>query len=465
MFDRQVYIDRRRKLRTQLGSGLVLLLGNDNSSINFADNHYPFRQDSTFLYYFGVNQPGLAGIVDVDNDQEFLFGNEPELISVIWEGSKPSLHELAVKAGVENFQSFQHLDTIIQEARSVHRKVHFLPPYRPEHENTLKNWLGLQDTSWQEQASVELIKAVVNQRSYKSEEEIAEIEKAVDTNVAMQLAVMRSAQAGMKETELLGLLSQVALSNEGSTSFPPIVTVDGQILHNNSYHNTLAAGQMLLCDCGAESSTHYAGDLTRTFPVNATFDTRQREIYEVILNAHQTAIDDLRPGVLFKDIHLLACEKLVDGLKGIGLMRGDSQEAVQAGAHALFFQCGLGHMMGLDVHDMENLGEQFVGYTPELTQSTEFGLRSLRLGRALEPGFVLTVEPGIYLIPELIDLWRSTHKNSDFINYDKVETYKDFGGIRMEDDFLITSEGSRQLGSSLPLTVAEIEEVRSSSLS
>jgi Xaa-Pro aminopeptidase len=266
----------------------------------------------------------------------------------------------------------------------------------------------------------------------------------------------------MKEVELLGRLYDVALAAGGSLSFPPIVTVNGQILHNHSYDNTLSEGQMLLCDCGAETSMHYASDLTRTFPVNATFDPRQKEVYEIVLSAHQAAIKALKPGRLFKDVHLLACKTLVDGLKAIGLMKGDSHEAVQAGAHALFFQCGLGHMMGQDVHDMENLGEQYVGYTDELRQSTEFGLRSLRLGKALEPGFVLTVEPGIYMIPELIDQWQSNHQHIDFINYDKVHTYKDFGGIRMEDDFLITADGSRQLGKSLPVTVADIEAVRSS---
>lgn len=463
MFDRQVYIDRRRKLQSQLGSGLVLLLGNDNSSINYSDNHYPFRQDSNFLYYFGLDQPGLVGIINIDQDQELIFGNDPEPSAIIWEGPLPSFHELATKAGVMNSHPLKHLTTIIQKAIAAHQKIHFLPPYRPEQEQKLRDWLGLPTTSGQEKVSIELTKAIVNQRSYKSQEEIAEIEKAIDVAGAMQMEVMRSAKAGMKETELLGLLYNIALGSGGGTSFPPIITVNGQILHNHSYDNVLAKGQMLLCDCGAETSMHFASDLTRTFPVNPKFDTRQREVYEIILKAHQTAIKALTPGVLFKDIHLLACETLVDGLKTIGLMKGDSREAVQAGAHALFFPCGLGHMMGLDVHDMENMGEQYVGYTPELTQSTAFGLRSLRLGKALEAGFVLTVEPGIYMIPELIDLWKSTHKNADFINYDKVASFKDFGGIRMEDDFLITSDGNRQLGKALPLSVADIEEVRSSS--
>jgi Xaa-Pro aminopeptidase len=461
MFDRQVYIQRRKKLKEQLGSGVVLLLGNDNSSINFEDNHYPFRQDSTFLYFYGLDKPGLAGIIDIDHDQEMLFGTETGVIELIWAGPQLTLEALSHRAGVDHVYPLTEVAPRLKKAHSSHRKVHLLPPYRDTHEKKLRNWLAIRDHSLQDHISVELIRAVVSQRSIKSPEEIAEIEKAVDIAVDMQMEVMRTARAGMKEVALLGRLYNIALSAGGTTSFPPIVTVNGQILHDHSYDNILSKGQMLLCDCGAENSMHYASDLTRTFPVDTRFTARQRDMYEIILNAHQTAIKSLHPGILFKDVHLLASETLVDGLKDMGLMKGNAQDAVQAGAHALFFQCGLGHMMGLDVHDMENLGEVYVGYTSELHQSDEFGLRSLRLGKALETNFVITVEPGIYMIPELINQWQSEHKHSDFINYQKVETFKDFGGIRMEDDYLITPEGSRLLGKPLPLSVVEIEAIRS----
>ena len=460
MFDSQVYERRRKMLKEQLGSGLVLLLGNDNSSINFEDNHYPFRQDSTFLYFYGLIKPGLVGIIDVDHDRDILLGTDTGVIELIWAGPQPTLEALAHHAGVEHTHPLSEVAPLLHKARRHHRKIHFLPPYRNEHERKIRDWLDIRETPLQSQMSVELIKAIVSQRSYKSPEEIAEIEKAVDIAVDMQMEVMRTARAGMKEAELLGRLYDVTLSAGGNISFPPIVTVNGQILHNHSYDNTLSKGQMLLCDCGAETSMHYASDLTRTFPVDAKFTTRQREMYEIILNAHQTAIKSLHPGTLFRDIHLLASETLVDGLKDIGLMKGNAQDAVQAGAHALFFQCGLGHMMGLDVHDMENLGEEYVGYTEEFHQSKDFGLRSLRLGKALEAGFVITVEPGIYMIPELIDQWQGDHKHAEFINYDKVNTFRDFGGIRMEDDYLITSEGSRLLGKPLPLSADKIEEVR-----
>ena len=461
MFDSQVYIQRRKKLKQQLGSGLVLLLGNEESSINFSDNHYPFRQDSSFLYFYGLNNPGLVGLIDIDQDQDILLGTETSVIELIWAGPQPTLEALALQAGVDLVYPLAETVSLLQKAKSSQRKIHFLPPYRHEHEKKIRDWLGLRDTPLHDHISAELIKAVVSQRSYKSTEEITEIEKAVDIAVDMQMEVMRFAKAGMKEVELLGRLYDVALRTGGNISFPPIVTVNGQILHNHSYDNILSTGQMLLCDCGAETAMRYSSDLTRTFPVDTKFSPRQKDVYEIILHAHQKAIKSLLPGTHFKDIHLLACETLVDGLKDIGLMKGNTQDAVLAGAHALFFQCGLGHMMGLDVHDMENLGEEYVGYTVELRQSKEFGLRSLRLGKALEAGFVITVEPGIYLIPELINQWQRSRKHTDFINYEKVNSYKDFGGIRMEDDYLITPGGSRLLGKALPLSVAEIEEVRS----
>jgi len=461
VFHRQTYIDRRHTLSQQLGKGIVLFLGNDDSSINFRDNHYPFRQDSNFLYFFGLKTPGLAALIDIDNNTTILFGDDKSVNDVIWEGKRPGMREMSERAGVAKFQPLADIISYLQTARKKQRNVHFLPPYRAEHTLKFSAWLDIHPGQIQKFISEDMIRAIVSQRSYKSPEEIEDIEKATNLAVDIHLEVMRSARVGMKEAELLGRLYNIALSAGGSLSFPPIVTVNGQILHNHSYDNVLVEGQMLLCDSGAETDMHYASDLTRTFPVSPTFDTRQREVYEIVLRAHLAAIEALKPGTRFLDVHLLACHTLVDGLKEIGLMKGDSHDAVQAGAHALFFQCGLGHMMGQDVHDMENLGEQYVGYTDELQQSTVFGLRSLRLGRALEAGFVLTVEPGIYMIPELIDQWQSQQKHTDFINYDRVSSFKDFGGIRIEDDYLITSDSSRQLGKPLPLTVSEIEALRS----
>jgi Xaa-Pro aminopeptidase len=458
MFDKEVYIKRRKGLKEQVGNGLIILLGNEESSMNYLDNCYPFRQDSNFLYFFGIDRPGLAAIVDIDNNNEILFGKDIGVEDIIWTGPMQSLHEQAEMAGVFKVVPALSIADKINKALSEKRKIHYLPPYRRDNLHKLNSWLNIPFDLLKKASSSELIKAIVAQRSIKSSEEIKEIEKGINITAEMQLEAARLATEGISETTIAGIIHGIALSAGGNLAFPTILTVNGQILHNHSQGNILKNGQMLLCDCGAETSMHYGGDLTRTTPVNKQFSTRQKEIYDIVLHAHQAAIESLRPGICFKEVHLLACEKLAEGLKSIGLMKGDTKDAVRQGAHAMFFQCGLGHMLGLDTHDMEDLGEEYVGYTDELKKSTQFGLKSLRLGRKLEPGFVLTVEPGIYMIPELIDLWKSENKFSEFINYDKLETYKDFSGIRIEEDLLITADGSLLLGKQLPRKVNEIEK-------
>ncbi len=459
MFDKHTYSSRRASLREKLESGLLLFLGNGESSMNYKDNWYPFRQDSTFLYFTGLDKPDLALLIDVDNEKEILFGNDLTVDDLVWHGRQKTIAEQAHLSGIQNVQPLASLQATIKQL-AANRTVHFLPPYRPEHTLQLNELLGLAPSAVKASASVPLIKAIVGLRSYKSEEEISEIEKAVTVTTQMQATAMQFAREGMTEAELAGRLQGIAISAGGNLAFPTILTVHGEILHNHYGTNLLKKGDMVLCDCGAETGLHYAGDLTRTFPVNETFSTLQKEVYDIVLDAQTAAIEALAPGTLFKDVHLLACEKLVEGLKRIGLMKGDAREAVQAGAHTLFFQCGLGHMLGLDVHDMENLGEEYVGYTEDLKKSTEFGLRSLRLGRELEDGFVVTVEPGLYFIPELIDLWTAEKKHAQFINYPAVQAFKTFGGIRIEDDLLITANGSRVLGNPLNKTADSVESAR-----
>lgn len=460
MFDTSIYQSRRQKLKAQVGHGLILLLGNEESSMNYKDNLYHFRQDSSFLYFFGLDRPGLAGIIDIDNDREILFGKDPSLDDIIWMGHQPSLGEQAVKVGVSTVQAADKLGLFLQNPASKSQPIHFLPPYRPENSLKLSAWLGISPASLKERSSESLIKAIVAQRSVKSPEEIKEMEIAVDITAAMHLAAILGAREGMTEAQVAGVLHGIAISSGANLSFPTILTVNGQVLHNHYSSSILQEGQMVLCDSGAENALHYCGDMTRTFPVAKKFTAVQREMYEVVLSAHEAAIGVLRPGKLFRDVHFLAAEKLVDGLKGAGLMKGDPKEAVAAGAHTMFFQCGLGHMIGLDVHDMEDLGEEYVGYTDDLKKSKEFGLKSLRLGRALEPGFVVTIEPGLYFIPELMDLWKTEKKFEAFINYDKLEAFRNFGGIRIEEDYLITPSGSRLLGKPLAKTADEIESLR-----
>ncbi len=462
MFTKTEYTTRRGDLKKLINGGILLFLGNGESSINFKDNWYPFRQDSTFLYFFGLAHPNLCAIIDLDENREIVFGDNLSIDDIVFMGQKSSLKDRALEVGVNDVQSSLELCNFINKARNKNRQVHFIQPYRMEQEAKLLSLFQSKSMDFKEKASVELIKAIIKLRSIKSSTEIVEIEKGVNTTVMMQYRAMELASVGISEAVLYGEVCKIALSRGNGTSFPPIITINGQILHNHFRGNNLKKGDLVLCDCGAETYSSYAGDLTRTFPVDKKFTVKQKEIYDIVHEAYKSAVFELKPGKLFKDIHLIACESIVKGLIQIGLMKGDPTAAVQAGAHTVFFQCGLGHMMGLDVHDMENLGEEYVGYTEDLKQNKEFGFKSLRLGRALESGMVLTVEPGIYMIPELIELRKSQNKFREFINYGKVETYKEFGGIRIEDDFLITSQGSRLLGDTLPTTSDEIERFRES---
>lgn len=463
MFDTSTYIKRRKILKQNVDSGLILLLGNEESGINFADNHYRFRQDSSYLYYVGLNKPHQAVILDLDEDKEILFADDPDLDQIIWTGPVPSREDLARKAGIEHQRPYKDLKSYVEENRKG-RTVHFLPPYRPEHTLKLQHWLGLDPREIEAEKSVELIKAIVEQRSIKTEAEIEQIEEAINVTGKMHLEAMRTARIGMKEFEVASRVRQKVLEQGCELAFPIILTVAGQTLHNHYQGNEIRERDVILCDTGAETPMGYAGDITRTYPAGDKFTGLQRSLYEIVFQSQLAAIDALKPGTLFKDVHLTACKVLVEGLKDLGLMKGNVDDAVQEGAHTLFFQCGLGHMMGLDVHDMENLGEEFVGYTDDLQQSEKFGLKSLRLGRELEPGFVVTIEPGIYIIPELIQYRKEQGRYSGFVNYQKVEEIRDAGGYRVEDDYLITEHDARLLGDPIPKTIDEIEDLRKNSL-
>ncbi|MBF9015008.1 MULTISPECIES: aminopeptidase P family protein [unclassified Oceanispirochaeta] len=456
MFQPNTYALRRETLKKKVRSGLILLLGNEESSMNFGDNTYPFRQDSSFLYFFGLNQAGLTGIIDVDEDREFLFGDDLTIDHIVWMGIQPTVKERAQRAGVTNTGNNQALHDLLKKARSQNRQIHFLPPYRPENSLKLWRWLGIDPDNIKDSASLELIKAVILQREVKTEEELAEIETAVNTSVDMHVAAMNMVSPGISEALVAARVQEIAVAAGGRLSFPAIATVHGETLHNHYHGNELKEGQLFLLDSGAESAMGYAGDLSSTIPVGSTFSQRQSEIYDISLASHEAAISALKPGIPFKDIYYESARTIVNGLKDLGLMKGDTEEALIQGAHALFFPCGLGHQMGLDVHDMEDLGEEYVGYDGQ-PKSRQFGLKSLRLAKELKPGFVLTIEPGIYFIPTLIDLWKTENKFSDYINYDRVETYKEFGGIRNEENFVITDNGARLLGKQKPKTREDVE--------
>lgn len=456
MFPANTYKKRRTALAGMLDEGIVLLLGNNDSPMNYADNIYPFRQDSNFLYLIGIDQPGLAAIIDVETGKTTLFGDDLTIDSIIWMGQQPKMADLAAASAIEEVKPYSELADALKKSD----KVHYLPPYRGDNVIRLSQLLGASIEAVNTGASVPFIKGMIALASQKSAEEIVEMEKAVNISVAMHRAVIQATKPGMKEAVLAGIGEGIAIGAGTRLSYPIILSKDGQTLHNHYHGNVLKEGDLVLADMGAESGMHYAGDLTRTFPVSKKFTQQQKEIYELVLAAEMQSIDRLKPGIAYKDVHLGAAKIMATGLHELGIMKGDIDEAVQQGAHALFFPHGLGHMIGLDVHDMEDLGEDLVGYDEEVTRSDQFGLAYLRLGRKLKEGFVLTVEPGIYFIPELIDLWQSEGKFKDFIDYKKLAAYRNFGGIRIEDNVLITKDGHRVLGNPLEKTVADIEALR-----
>ena len=459
MFNAEVYLKRRNSLRKNLSGGIALVLGNSESPMNYPANTFHFRQDSNFLYFFGLDFPDLAGVMDIDNNMDIIFGNDVDINDIIWMGDQPTLKERAQHCGVTNTQPFAKLTDYISDAVKKGRKIHFLPPYRAENKILLESLLGIKASIVRDSASVEFIKAVVNLRSMKEAVEIEEMERASAIGYNMQVKAMRMAKPGRIEQLIAGTIEGITYAEGAMYSFPVILSQNGQILHNHSHDQILTEGRLMLCDCGAESLMHYASDHTRTTPVGGKFSTRQREIYEIVLATNNAAMNTAKPGLTYQQVHLMACKVIAEGLINLGIMKGNAEEAVHAGAHALFMPHGLGHMIGLDVHDMEDLGQNYVGYNDETQPATQFGLASLRMGRKLQPGFTVTNEPGIYFIPALIDLWKKENKHTQFINYEKIETYKDFGGIRLEDMLLITDTGCRLIGKRPPITIAEVEAI------
>ncbi len=460
MFETSVYKNRRARLKEKVKSGLVLILGNGEAPANYTDNTYKFRQDSSFLYFFGLNQPGFAGVIDIDSGDEYLFGNDVDMDDIIWMGPQPSVKDMAARAGVSKTAPFARLADCMKTAISQGRRIHFLPPYRFRNMLLLEELLGIRPALVKNYASLELIKAVVDLRSVKEPCEIEEITKACNIGYEMHRAAMRNCKPGVKEQYIAGLIEGIAASYGSMVSFPVILSQNGETLHNHDHSQILQEGRMMLTDAGAEEVSHYCSDFTRTVPVGGKFLTRQKEVYNIVLAANNKAIEIAKPGVTYQYVHLEVCKVLAQGLKDLGLMKGYVNEAVAAGAHALFMPHGLGHMMGLDVHDMEDLGQIYVGYDDETRPIDQFGTSSLRMGRRLQEGFVITDEPGCYFIPALIDQWRAQGMHKEFLNYDKIETFKDFGGIRLEDDILIIPGGSRFLGDKrTPITVEEVEEI------
>jgi len=430
--------------------------------MNYAENPYSFRQDSSFLYFFGLDKPGLTTLIDLDEGTETVFGDDLTIDEIVWTGPQATLHEMCLRVGVSKTGPSSELGPTVEKARQQGRTVHFLPQYRPENTVKISRLLDIEPARVQDHVSQALIRAIVAQRSIKSPEEVEQIEAALEIAREMQIAAMEHAKPGIYEKDIAGFMEGIAVSKGVRLAFPTIFSIHGETLHNHSHDNLMQEGDIAVNDSGAESGLHYASDITRTIPIGGRFSGQQREIYQIVLKAQETAITAIKPGVEFRQVHRLACITLASGLKDLGLIKTSPEEAVQAGAYTLFFQCGLGHMLGLDVHDMESLGEDYVGYTDKIKRKMEFGWQWLRLAKALEPGYVVTVEPGLYFIPQLIDRWKAQRKFSAFIDYGKVEKYRSFGGIRIEDDILVTDNGCRILGSKIPKHINEIEAITSS---
>ncbi len=461
MFNSKTYIKRREILKKKIGKGIILLLGNNEAPMNYADNTYTYRQDSTFLYYFGIDRAELAAVIDVDENKEIIYGNDFTLDDIVWMGPQPTIKHEAAKSGVKNIGTLNDLEEFCGNAVKQGRKIHFIPQYRYDNIFTLHRILGIMSSRINNFASTELIKAIAEQRYIKSKEEIEEMEKAIEVAYEMQTSAMRFAKPGMTERDVMGFIAGLSMSLGSGLSFPVIFSRHGETLHNHHYDNIFQDGDLVVNDSGAESELHYASDITRTFPVSGKFTLQQMDIYEIVLLANLTGIAEMKPGVNFKTVHLKVAGLITDGMKALGFMKGNTKEIVEAGAHALFFPHGLGHLLGLDVHDMENYGENNIGYDEKQKRSTQFGLKSLRFARPLKPGVVITVEPGIYFIPQLIDKWQKEKKFTEFINYTKVNQYRNFGGIRIEDDVVVTQNGSRVLGKPIPKAIEDVEEVAS----
>ena len=455
---KESYLRRRAKLKSDLGSGLLLFLGNAEVGMNYADNTYKFRQDSTFLYFFGIDNPDLAAIIDIDENREVVFGNELTIDDIVWTGAMPTLHERAAAYGITDTRPMSALKAYIDQAQAKGQPIHFLPPYRGDHRVWLWELLGVEPAAQPSRASVPFIKAIVAQRNHKDLEEIRLIEESVDLSTEMHLAAYRTVRPGIHESQVAAAVEEVACRHGNALAFPTIATMQGQVLHNHGFIHQLREGDIFLLDAGAETRSHYAGDLSSSMPVGERFTERQKTIYEIHLASFYAAVDTLKVGVPFREAHIAAATKICEGMKALGLMKGDPAEAAHIGAYALFFPCGLGHMMGLDVHDMENLGEQYVGYLEGEQKSTQFGFKSLRFARPLEPGFVFTVEPGIYFIPELMDKWQAEHQFTDFICYDKLQPWRDFTGLRNELNYAVMPDGQVKLLGTIkkPMTIEEV---------
>ena len=476
MFNSDVYVKRRRALVEGMAArdarGIAVFLGNVDAAANYRGNDYKFRQDSNFLYYWGVDEPCFAAVLDLESGEECLYGNDVDIDDIIWMGPQPSVASKGALVGCASTAPLAEFDKAVASAVAAGRPVHFLPPSRYYNQYKLAELTGIpaaavrkvapMDVDGGRHASEELVKSVVAQRLVKEQCEIEELDKAAEIGYLMHTEARRGCKPGVLEQEIVGRMEAVTYSKGWGPSFTTILSQNGETLHNHSHHQIITPGRLLVVDAGAESNTHYASDFTRTYPCSGKFTTRQREIYDIVESANEHAYSLTKPCTTYWDVHYATARHLLEGLKELDLVRGDVDEMLPLGISGLFMPHGLGHNMGMDVHDMEDLGENYVGYAEDQKRHPLLGLGNLRMARRLEPGHVVTDEPGIYFIPALIEQWKREGTDKGFVNYEKLAGYYDFGGIRLEDDVLVTTDGARRLGSRrLPIKSSDIEDIMS----
>ncbi|MDC1107061.1 aminopeptidase P family protein [Prolixibacteraceae bacterium] len=459
MFSKDTFISRRERLHAMMPEkGLILIPGNMEAEYNYPHNTYHFRQDSTFVYLFGLDFPNIFGVIDLDEGTDHIFGDNVDIEDIIWMGPQIPLKEKASEFGITHTAPLKDLSSKINTAINSGRKIHILPTYRAQTELQLGELLNVHPKKLNQFISPTLRSSMIKLREKKDKNEITEIEKACAIGYEMHTTAMRMAHAGNKEQDIAGLIEGISLRKGRGVSFPCILSQHGETLHNHDHSGTLETGKLLLVDAGAEANSYYASDFTRTIPVGGHFSSKQKDIYNIVLAANEKAKSMFAPGITNLECHLAAARTIANGLKEVGIMKGDMEDAITKGAHAMFYPHGLGHMMGLDVHDMEGYGQIHVGYDDITRPVEQFGTENLRLGKKLEEGFVITNEPGIYFIPALIEKWKTEKINNEFINFDLLEKeYLDFGGIRLEDDILITNSGCDIIGQRVPITVEEVE--------
>ena len=460
MFAKEVYTSRRSvllsKMREAGESGIILFVGNADAPAQYRDNCYKWRQDSTWLYYIGLDEPLMTAILDIDSGEETLYANDVDIDDIIWMGPQPTVASKAALTGITHTAPYAKADEDVKAAKRQGRRIHILAPSR--YFNTLRLMEMLGCARIDRQVSRPLTEAVISMRLIKEDIEIQAIDDACALGYEMHSVARDSIVPGILEQEIVGKMEAVTLAKGWGVSFPTILTQHGETLHNHLHDKVVEPGKLMVIDAGAESNLHYASDFTRTYPTSGRFTQKQKEIYSIVYECNQLAFSLAKPGVAYRDVHLASARKMLEGLSALGLVKGDLDQMVAEGIAGLFQPHGLGHNMGLDVHDMEDLGENLVGYDKDQKRASQLGLGSLRMARVLRPGHVVTDEPGIYFIPALIEKFKREGLGKDFVNYSALEAYYDFGGIRIEDDVLITPDGARRLGPKrLPASPEEVE--------